>query len=131
MGEYKNKIETSTGLDLMKNKTFSKVFATDHEMIFETEDGEQFEFSHIQDCCEDVHIEDIVGDLDDLVGTPLLQADEVTDNIYTGDEPVDVYEYTFYNFATIKGYVTVRWLGDSNGYYSTSVDMFYRSKQDA
>jgi len=79
-------------------------------------------FQHHQDCCEHVYIEDICGDLNDLVGSPLLEAEEVSDYAgeATGDES---YTWTFYKFATRKGFVTVRWYGSSNGYYSESVSV--------
>lgn len=61
--------------------------------------------------------------MDDLVGSPLLQAEEVS-----ADDPEDYPDYdqeyhtwAFYKFATIKGSVTLRWLGESNGYYSEEV----------
>ncbi len=81
-------------------------------------DVPSFKFYHEQDCCEDVRIEDIVGDLDDLVGVPLLEAREDTQD---GSAEYESATWTFYNFRTIKGSVTIRWLGTSNGYYSESV----------
>lgn len=67
---------------------------------------------------------DVVGDLKDLIGNPILLAEEVVG----GDTPEDVdrefsesYTWTFYKLSTIIGSVTIRWLGESNGYYSESV----------
>ena len=100
----------------------------DDEIVFTVDDGSQYRLYHNQDCCESVTVEDIIGNLDDLVGAPILMAEEVT---YDNQNPVDVevreryddsFTWTFYKFATVKGYVTIRWYGESNGYYSESVD---------
>ena len=124
---YDNMVDTRKGLQAMVGMTFARVrgAAGDHEMVFETESGIRFVFSHYQDCCESVRVEDICGDLEDLVGEPILMAEEVSGEIPAQDE--DSYEsqtWTFYKFATRKGYVDVRWLGESNGYYSERVDLF-------
>jgi hypothetical protein len=126
--DYDNIVDTQRGMALMLGKTFVRVTGSvgSDEMTFETAQGERFMFAHQQDCCERVDINDIVGDLQDLVGTPLLVAEQVQ-----GETPMDFEEeyhesvtWTFYKFATRKGYVDVRWLGESNGYYSESVDLF-------
>jgi len=113
------------GIEELVGKTMAKVYKQDiygDELVFETVDGRTFKLLHYQDCCEDVVIDDIVGDLNDLVGSPILLAEEsVSDSEYS-DEWYGSVTWTFYKFATIKGYVDVKWHGSSNGYYSESVD---------
>ena len=93
------------------------------EFTITTAQGD-FVFMHSQDCCEYVRIEDITGDIQDLVGHPLLLAEEVSsENEPAPSARAESYTWTFYKFATIKGYVDIRWLGESNGYYSESVDI--------
>ena len=98
--------------------------ADGEELTLYLSDTNYVRFYHSQDCCESVYIEDICGDLNDLVGSPLLEAEEVSDYhadpLYEGEES---YTWTFYKFATRKGFVTVRWYGSSNGYYSESVSV--------
>ena len=76
---------------------------------------------HAQSCCESVAIEDIVGDLDDLTGSPLLEAEEVISCPDPSTNPSgESATWTFYKFGTASGSVTIRWYGTSNGYYSES-----------
>ncbi len=55
----------------------SKVSSLDrikkNQLVFKN-DKEYFKFYHEQDCCESVSIEDITGDLTDLVDSPILFA---------------------------------------------------------
>ena len=96
----------------------------DESILFTVDDGTKYLMHHYQDCCESVEIEDIDGSLEDLVGVPILVAEEVSDGL--PDKPRNEYDesfsWTFYKFATIKGYVTIRWYGTSNGYYSELVN---------
>jgi hypothetical protein len=107
-------------VSVLLNKILTKIENLENqELLFHTTDGDVYRMYHDQDCCEHVYIEDIVGNLDDLVGLPILMAEEVTQS---GETEWGSYTWTFYKFATNKGYVTIRWLGESNGYYSESVD---------
>ena len=123
--DYHNIVSTQKGMAQMLGKTFVRVSGSvdGDEMLFETATGERFMFAHQQDCCETVRINDITGDLQDLVGEPLLISEEVKGATEPDEEHYESYTYTFYKFATRKGYVDVRWLGESNGYYSESVSL--------
>ncbi len=104
----------------------------DDKIVFIANDGSEYKQYHYQDCCESVNIEDICGDLTDLIGSPILKAEESTSEEnpegYKADDCQDSFTWTFYNIATVKGHVTIRWYGESNEYHSESVD-FCQTKE--
>ena len=128
-----------TDITAMVGKTMTRIERTQQphdgwrdsygdRLIFTADDGTQFEFFHSQDCCENVYIEDICGDLDTLTESPILLAEEVSSRdaehlLESREYMPESHTWTFYKFATIKGSVTVRWLGESNGYYSEEVSL--------
>lgn len=122
---YNHLIDTPlTSFEGLQGRILSKVVNLDDELHFHLTDDHYLRMYHHQDCCETVTIEDIVGDLADLVGTPLLLVEEVSD--YDDTPPYEHYEsytWTYYRFRTIKGSVDIRWYGSSNGYYSESVNI--------
>lgn len=114
--------------EVLKGQTLTNVDVRDDEIFFHTKEGNEYRMYHSQDCCESVAIEDVVGDWKDLIGNPILLAEEATDTENPKTEKYGDYEYTdesstwtFYKLATVKGYVDIRWYGSSNGYYSESV----------
>ena len=118
-------IEDMLGKTIIKIVSNTKAKNIGDKLIFWTSDGYRYEMYHEYDCSEWVYLEDINGDLDDLLGRPLLQSESVTDTKdMRGRDFSESFTWTFYKFATIRGYVTLRWLGESNGYYSEDVSIF-------
>ncbi len=116
MGYYDRHVDVGE----MLGQTFTRVWSDGDSVGFEN-DKVRYVLYHQEDCCESVIVEDIIGDLEDLENWPLLISRE--DHDADGPElDEESYTWTFYNFATFKGYVTIRFLGTSNGYYSESVD---------
>lgn len=96
-------------------------------ITFSLSNGNVVSFYHIQDYGETVRIDDIVGNINDLLNNPLLVAEVAFENEnLTG---IDSSTWTFYKFATIKGYVDIKWYGESNGRYSEKVDMSVEDKE--
>lgn len=112
------------GVEALKGKTLTSVAKLEdgERLVFTVDDGTAYQMFHHQDCCESVRLEEVIGNLDDLVGSPILEAEEVSSDGHPAPEHAESYTWTFYKLGTSRGHVTLRWLGESNGYYSESVD---------
>lgn len=122
---YNSLLNPVTSFSDLKGRVLSKVEQLgDDELRFYLTNDHYVRLYHQPDCCESVTIEDIVGDLDDLVGTPLLLVEETVNNEDAArSEYYESYTWTYYRFRTIKGSVDIRWYGESNGYYSERVSI--------
>jgi hypothetical protein len=111
-----------TAFDELQGKTLAQICVSNDKTLisFTTIENEQYMLSHFQGCCEQVCVEEIVGELTDLLNSPILLAEE--SSIDEGEEYSNLEKWTFYKLSTNKGSVTIRWYGTSNGYYSVSVD---------
>ena len=121
--------EYQDGIEFLVGMTMKSVENTGDEIVFTMDDDEVFALMHQQDCCENVRVEDVCGDLSDLVGTTIWTAAEVSND--GENKPVNEYDesytWTFYKLSTIHGSVTIRFYGTSNGYYSEGVSFVKRS----
>lgn len=125
----------------LKGKTLRSIYGLEGGSgvaVFNTVDGDSFILYHEQDCCESVTIDDVCGDVSDLIGCEILDAEE-TDNSLTllGTALKHAFckrdnseTWTFYKIRTKKGYVDIRWYGTSNGYYSERVNTFLLTAEE-
>lgn len=90
------------------------------QITFIADNGQTFMLYHDQDCCESVSINDIEGDIQDLIGLPIVTAEEAFSDDAPLNEYTESHTWTFYRIATAKGMVVIRWYGESNGNYSES-----------
>lgn len=117
-------------LSIMLGVTFEKVEIVDsNKVCFWDQKGDCVCLEHFQDCCESVTLEDVIGDINNLVGAPLLMAECVTNSDNPLNDWDESFTWSFYKFATRKGYVTFRWYGESNGYYSEEIDVVLYRKE--
>ena len=117
------------GIDSLMGKTITDIMGMERgvdEIVFTCSDGTEYRMYHEQDCCEGVWVEDVCGEVETLLNSPILRAEERVSGenppgYEDSDYPPDSFTWTFYELATIKGSVTLRWYGESNGYYSEEV----------
>lgn len=109
----------------LRGRTLVSISHDDERVVFETDRGERCELLHEQDCCESVWLEDVTGNVELLLNAPLRLAEVVSQD---NPEASESGTWTFYKLATTRGYVTFRFCGESNGYYSESVDFYVNGK---
>jgi len=115
-------VDDDKALEALIGQSFSLIEKDNDEIRFQLTDGRAMLMWHQQDCCESVYVEDVSGNLEDLLNTPILVA-ESRSRCEPDGEWGDSQTWTFYTFRTIKGTVDIRWHGSSNGYYGEGVDV--------
>lgn len=109
----------------LEGQTLTEIVGAELEserILFKTEAGKVYCLYHSQSCCESVYVDDIVGCIEDLLNTPILLAEEVVNESVEVDKWGSTATWSFYKIHTNRGDVTIKWFGESNGYYSETVD---------
>lgn len=94
--EMKTIEETKLNIDALKGKTIINIEGLSkgsEQVFFTTSDGDTYKMYHEFDCCEEVSIEDICGDVEDLLNSPILIAEERTSKENPDDIDKNIYEY--------------------------------------
>jgi hypothetical protein len=106
----------------LNGKTITKLNVDDVTTI-ETSDGKRYQLSHSQDCCESVRHEKTIGEIENVLNSPITLAEEdnsdpkwATDYGYN-----ESHTWSGYFLETVNGRVELWFLGESNGYYSESM----------
>ena len=118
--EELNNINTHllTGLVMVRG-----LFAGSSEVDFWCKDGYMIRMCHHRECCESVEIESVdseVNNADIYTDCEWCKIEQASSE--DGGAEYGISKWTFYKLTTNEGYDTIRWLGESNGWYGVSVD---------
>ena len=94
------------------------------EVSIRTNDG-TYELYHEQDCCEDVRVVKVIGNVNELVGEVLFaeEDDGASDPDWYNESFDDSHTWTKYVLKTTNASLEFWFLGESNGYYSESISI--------
>lgn len=120
--------EKLKGLTFQSVRTVEPLDFSPRKVEFITTCGKKYELYHEQDCCEEVDLKDLEGDLSDLVGSPIVLAEVASDSTEVLSDDNWLHSWTFYRLATCKGYVVIRFYGESNGCYAVDAKLMVYGK---
>ena len=99
------------------------------EVTIKFTDGSCLKFYHKQDCCETVLLEDFDITPEWLIDSKIISIEERISRSEEGVNPLndwaESYTWSFYVIKTSSSTMVLRWYGESNGWYSETVDIDY------
>ena len=109
-----------TDFNILKGEIFTNILVDGEEIItFHCKSGAVYKMFHQQECCENVYLEKTDG-LENILRSKVLHAEESSSDSETNPDGT----WYFYKIVTETGIATLRWYGESNGYYSTDATLF-------
>ena len=103
-------------------------YDSNHQDLFFLESSKfKVQIYVVEDCCNGSWIEDIEGDVHDIIDEPITMFELVSNR----EEENDYYKtWTFIKIGTKKGSITIRFVGESNGYYTEHASVFILDKNN-
>lgn len=108
-------------IEELKDVEVISTFFTEKDITFILRDGDVLVYNAVGDCCSSSFIEDI-DDLQVLQNCKFLEVSSVSGETKE-IEDCEVSKWTFYKFKTTKGYATLSFRNDSNGYYNGNLEL--------
>ena len=111
----------------LKGQTIRKIIALNTGSLKIITDKYKYHLYHEQDCCENVRLVDVIGDVDKILNEEITFAEE--DSGAKDPEWHTSYDYdchhtwTKFVLGTKNANVEFWFLGESNGYYSESISI--------
>jgi len=111
----------------LKGQTIRKIIALSTGSLKIVTDKYKYHLYHEQDCCENVRLVDVIGDVDNILNEEIIFAEEdggANEPDWYGNNYNDSsHTWTKFVLGTKNANVEFWFLGESNGYYSESISI--------
>ena len=119
LGGWDERYRSSCDIKDMVGKKVTGIYYDEEYFQIRTDDC-VYAFYHEQDCCESVYLTQVDGISDKIIGSRIVIAEVVVNQESVTGGSVT---WSFYKIGTNKGMIDFRWQGESNSYYSETVDL--------